>query len=303
MQTGHDVRLGDAASAAVITQPQLAEMIEAPHWRFRFECRGPRPEDAERYLAMREQHERLLKRTDGLLRFARRDEFREAERIEQFLRDMEVDKWCAVAHNRVTTEGKNDLIDKYFRGSAYTAAFYLALIGAGTGTVAITSATASVTGTTTAFAAGDVSGDIIIVGAGAASADLITTVATYTSATAITTAANAGTTVSGANYAIGARVADTAASKSFNENTTYSNANRPTLTLAAASAGSTNNSASPAVFNINGTTRIFGAAVYTNNTKGGTTGVLYSGAMFQSPGSRAMANGDTLNCTATLSAT
>jgi hypothetical protein len=100
---------------------------------------------------------------------------------------------------------------------------------------------------------------------------------------------------------MGARVADTSASHAFTENTSYSQANRVALTLAAAASGSTNNSASVAVFSINATTRIFGAGVWTNNTKGGATGALYSGAMFTTPGSRSMVNGDTLNVTATLS--
>lgn len=41
-------------------------------------------------------------------------------------------KWAEEVHNLVTTEGKNDIIDKYFKGSAYTAAWYLGLAGTGT---------------------------------------------------------------------------------------------------------------------------------------------------------------------------
>lgn len=40
-------------------------------------------------------------------------------------------KWREEFHNLVTTVGKNDIIDKYFKGSAYTAAWYLGLKGAG----------------------------------------------------------------------------------------------------------------------------------------------------------------------------
>lgn len=40
-------------------------------------------------------------------------------------------KWTEDITNLVTTEGGNDLIDKYFKGSAYTAAWYLGLAGAG----------------------------------------------------------------------------------------------------------------------------------------------------------------------------
>jgi len=40
-------------------------------------------------------------------------------------------KWVEEFSNLVTTEGKNDIIDKYFKGSAYTAAWFMGLKGAG----------------------------------------------------------------------------------------------------------------------------------------------------------------------------
>lgn len=44
-------------------------------------------------------------------------------------------KWADEFDNLVTTVGKNDLIDKYFKGSAYTAAWFLGLKGTGTAVV------------------------------------------------------------------------------------------------------------------------------------------------------------------------
>jgi hypothetical protein len=40
-------------------------------------------------------------------------------------------KWTETIRNLVTTEGKNDIIDKYFKGASYTAAWYLGLKGTG----------------------------------------------------------------------------------------------------------------------------------------------------------------------------
>jgi hypothetical protein len=44
-------------------------------------------------------------------------------------------KWVEEYKNLVTTVGKTDIIDKYFKGSAYTAAWYLGLKGAGSAVV------------------------------------------------------------------------------------------------------------------------------------------------------------------------
>jgi hypothetical protein len=40
-------------------------------------------------------------------------------------------KWVEDIDNLVTTEGKNDILDKYFKGSSYTATWYLGLKGTG----------------------------------------------------------------------------------------------------------------------------------------------------------------------------
>lgn len=80
--------------------------------------------------------------------------------------------------------------------------------------------------------------------------------------------------------------------------TPYSNGTRPALTLGSISAGAVDNSASKAVFNVNGTSTIYGCFLTDSNTVSGTTGTLYGGGDFGS--SRAVINGDTLNVTITL---
>lgn len=49
-------------------------------------------------------------------------------------------KWVEDVDNLVTTAGKIDILDKYFKGSAYTAAWYLGLKGTGTAVVGDTAA-------------------------------------------------------------------------------------------------------------------------------------------------------------------
>lgn len=91
---------------------------------------------------------------------------------------------------------------------------------------------------------------------------------------------------------------------SWTEVTDYSNANRVTASFATATTASPSvvtNTASPAVFNINGTTTVGGAFLTSDNTKGGATGTLFSAADFGSPGDRSVVSGDTLSVTYTFS--
>lgn len=137
-------------------------------------------------------------------------------------------RWEEGSINLVVTVGKNDLLDKYFLGSGYTAAHYVGLKTAGS-----------------------------------------------------------------------ISAADTMSSKSWTEITDYSNSTRPVFTAASASGGSTDNSGSPAVFNINGTATVGGCFITTNNTKGGTTGILFSATDFAV--ARSVLSGDTLTVTYTIS--
>jgi hypothetical protein len=147
-------------------------------------------------------------------------------------------KWEASTHNLVVNVGLQDMNTQYFKGSTYTAAWYIGLVtGPGSGTT---------------FAAGD------------------------------TMSSHAGWT----------------------ENTGYSNATRPAATFGTATTADPSvidNSASPASFSINGTATIAGAFLTSSNTKGGTTGILFSASDFTSPGDRAVVSGDTLNVTYTFS--
>jgi len=83
----------------------------------------------------------------------------------------------------------------------------------------------------------------------------------------------------------------------WTEVTPYSNATRPPCAFAAASAADPSvitNSTSPASFAINASETVGGAFLISDNTKGGTAGVLFSAAAFAAPGDRVVVSGDTL---------
>ena len=99
--------------------------------------------------------------------------------------------------------------------------------------------------------------------------------------------------------------ADTMSSHAgWTEVTAYSQATRPQAVFAGATTADPSvisNTASPAVFSVNGTTTVGGAFLASNNTKGGTTGILFSAADFQAPGDRSVVSGDILNVTYSFS--
>ena len=146
-------------------------------------------------------------------------------------------KWVHTEDNLVVNVGLQDMNDKYFTGSSYSATWYLGLI---TGPGVTTSAT------------------------------------------------------------------DTMASHGWTEFTGYSQATRVTCSFGSATSANPSvitNSGSPAAFSINATGTVGGAFLTSNNTKSGTTGILFSEKAFSSPGDRSVVNGDTLTVTWSFSLT
>jgi hypothetical protein len=98
---------------------------------------------------------------------------------------------------------------------------------------------------------------------------------------------------------------DTMASHAgWTEVVAYSNATRVAATFVTATTANPSvvtNAASPAAFNINGTTTVGGAFLTSGSAKSGTTGTLFSAADFGSPGDRSVVSGDTLSVTYTFS--
>ena len=84
----------------------------------------------------------------------------------------------------------------------------------------------------------------------------------------------------------------------------YSNATRVAATFATATTANPSvvtNTASPATFNINGTTTVGGAFLTSGSAKSGTAGTFFSAADFGSPGDRSVVSSDTLSVTYTFS--
>lgn len=84
------------------------------------------------------------------------------------------------------------------------------------------------------------------------------------------------------------------------ETTAYTSSTRPEYVEASASSQAITNSANRASFVFNASKTIYGAFLVSNNTKGGTSGVLFSAARFSS--AKAVESGDELLLTYTFSA-
>ena len=84
----------------------------------------------------------------------------------------------------------------------------------------------------------------------------------------------------------------------FTEFEDYSELVRETWTVGAVSGKSISNTASPAEFNIDDSGTVYGAFIINENTKGGTTGVLWCASLLAS--SRPVVSGDIVRATYTV---
>lgn len=225
--------------------------------------------------------------------------------------------------NLMTLEGLNDLLSKYWKGSSYTAAFYVAPIeraaaatlGSSPFSTTNTSALVTVTHTSHGLLVGD---SIWFAGASAVAGLTIAGKYSVTSVTnansyVITAGGNANATTTGGGSSVTVEYVggnDTAAKINATINwpttngwqlcTAYNESVRQTLTLGSISAQAVDNSASKAAFSINGTKTIDGACIVTNSGKTSTSGLIAGEAMFAT--SRDVLSGDTLQVQCNLSA-
>lgn len=109
---------------------------------------------------------------------------------------------------------------------------------------------------------------------------------------------NASFTSFGSADTAGGITTDASGGNSWAELTAYDEGNRVTCTFDAASSQSIANGTTSADFTMNATDTVKGAFLITDNTKGGTSGVLFCTAAFGS--TRNVESGDTLKVTFTV---
>ena len=112
-------------SAGIAHGHGLHEMLKAPRFKWAVSNVGPVEHLRSEYVGMRDELQ-TCERNLRLLRWANRSRMLKL-RAAMAAIPLE-EKWSSNGGNTVVTAGANDLMTQYFKGSAYTAAWYMLLV-------------------------------------------------------------------------------------------------------------------------------------------------------------------------------
>ena len=115
-------KAAEAMRVGITHTVSLVELMPLPRFRYDFECWGPVEHLRTRYVFLRD----FIRDCELGIRMVSRETL-EALRAEFNAIPLER-KWADGFSNLVTTAGGNDLLTQYFKGSAYTAAWFVGLI-------------------------------------------------------------------------------------------------------------------------------------------------------------------------------
>lgn len=121
MNLEEKISMQDSMQVGAVLNPTLVEHLSAPWMTYSVDCVGPDNEDREEYLALLWQAEQAVAKNDTV----------RAKLFTDTAQKLVKQQWVEVFDNLVTNVGRNDVLDKYFKGSSYTAAWYMGLKGTG----------------------------------------------------------------------------------------------------------------------------------------------------------------------------
>lgn len=113
------IRAAVSAMAVLVGQSAVAEPVRAPRATFTFDAYTAKPGKFEELVVVQA-------RIAELRRFSQHEDADALHR--HMLQELMQPAWQEVNTNLVTTAGLNDILDKYFGGSGYTAAWFCGLV-------------------------------------------------------------------------------------------------------------------------------------------------------------------------------